>query len=99
MTKTKTNPLYKTFSRIKPKLEKLGFLVEDGSLQDFINNRTSTIKFFDSEDKRSSFTINFDVKTFANTLLWSSKMTLRKENTILNLLLADAYSTQLKEVA
>lgn len=89
MTKTKTRT--ELFERLEKKLNKIGFKPESTHLTEFMNGKTSIIKFVNANEKNASFTINLNAKILAKTILWSSKMSLRQENTILNLLLADAY--------
>lgn len=89
MTKTKTKT--ELFERLEKKLNKIGFKPELAYLTEFMNGKTSVIKFVNESEKNASFTINLNAKILSKTILWSSKMSLRQENTILNLLLADAY--------
>ena len=97
MKKTKQLTNNKVLGLVSKNLKKLGFCADMASYEDFINNRTSIVKFIKNEDKKCSITINLDTKSFSNTMLWSSKLTLRQEVTILNLLLTNVYSILAKE--
>lgn len=86
-TKTKNNIL----NLIENDLNKLGFSKDTDK-----NNKATIVKFTKNEDKRCSITINLDSR-FTNTMLWSSKLTLRQEVTVLNVLLTNLIKKTAKE--
>lgn len=86
-TKNKNNIL----NLIENDLNKLGFSKDINT-----DNKSTIVKFTKNEDKKCSITINLDTK-LTNTMLWSSKLTLRQEVTVLNVLLTNLIKKTAKE--
>ena len=83
---------------VERSMGKLGYIVDLDEYRDYQDKTLNAITFTHKRDNKKTITLNLNVTEFSQVILWSSKMKLREEITILNLLLTQLFYIVLRKV-